>query len=515
MTETENEVPDVALAHFLQDLDEKGLLDAFKDSLVTEVRLTMSVGIALRGLMLGLSQYFGDRVAATRYETRTRVGLITQLRAGEEPEVYDPQELLFDNKDKIKQWYGASTLIDVESSEFQDLDLDDPINKKTCELPGLIGISMQSKAVYFTAIFIEATDDAYKLAAAGPILAWLTAASSMIAFMLVSGGKTSNPRPLFLSLENYAIEAVFEHIDSVLNDSQKSKLEVRQILESISEISVRTEEGSRSSGMIIFIPNPQNADIEWMAKFSEAKRPVISQVKHVTKLLCLSDETLAIVSDGESLFGVGKVATKQVLSARFKNGNVTMAIEEQIICTVRNGIFHAPYSPLERTLQLGFDNTKPPMNTAKREEGIETLTALIDEVKLSGHGCTIVLHTNELPKEPASQTLQEPIEVKDHLRLVRKMASVDGALLIDNKMRVHAFGWLLDGAACQGEDRSKGARHNSALRYTACNPDAMALVVSVDGPVSIFVNGANISTSKVQRDQAIPFPPRKLSKFLA
>ncbi len=55
------------------------------------------------------------------------------------------------------------------------------------------------------------------------------------------------------------------------------------------------------------------------------------------------------------------------------------------------------------------------------------------------------------------------------------------------------FACLLDGARVSGEDRSRGARFNSALRFTARREKVILIVVSADRPVSVIQNGVELT----------------------
>jgi hypothetical protein len=66
-------------------------------------------------------------------------------------------------------------------------------------------------------------------------------------------------------------------------------------------------------------------------------------------------------------------------------------------------------------------------------------------------------------------------------------------LHIDADLKLHAFACLMDGASLRREDRSRGARYNSALRFTAKHPELIVVVVSSDRPVSIIQDGADLS----------------------
>ena len=60
-------------------------------------------------------------------------------------------------------------------------------------------------------------------------------------------------------------------------------------------------------------------------------------------------------------------------------------------------------------------------------------------------------------------------------------------------MYLHGFACLLDGRSVEGEDRARGARFNSALRFTAEHENLLVIVVSEDRPVSIIKDGVEIT----------------------
>ena len=53
--------------------------------------------------------------------------------------------------------------------------------------------------------------------------------------------------------------------------------------------------------------------------------------------------------------------------------------------------------------------------------------------------------------------------------------------------------FFANGRTIPGEDRSRGARFNSALRFTAERPELIVVVVSADRPVSIIQSGVELS----------------------
>jgi len=75
----------------------------------------------------------------------------------------------------------------------------------------------------------------------------------------------------------------------------------------------------------------------------------------------------------------------------------------------------------------------------------------------------------------------------------RLTAYLDGALHIGEDMNLHGFACILDGKTVPGENRARGDRFNSALRFTAEHHDIVVIVVSSDRPVSIIQDGIELN----------------------
>jgi DNA integrity scanning protein DisA with diadenylate cyclase activity len=102
---------------------------------------------------------------------------------------------------------------------------------------------------------------------------------------------------------------------------------------------------------------------------------------------------------------------------------------------------------------------------------------------------------NDEPVALSGQKLEHPIDLRqlNYLELAKSLAKVDGALHICRDLKLHAFACLLDGRSIPGEDRARGARFNSALRFTAEHQNLIVVVVSADRPVSTIQEGVEIS----------------------
>lgn len=141
----------------------------------------------------------------------------------------------------------------------------------------------------------------------------------------------------------------------------------------------------------------------------------------------------------------------------------------------------------------------------------KTLTLSADIVTLAiknKYGCTLILDNNISPLELSGMYLDKPT---DDINLVAGMAHIDGAVQINSDGAAIAFGCILDGQRLSNEVLSRGARYNSARRFskeTAASKIAI-VAVSADGPVTIFNQGVEIYSDPWARPIKLsePFGP--------
>jgi DNA integrity scanning protein DisA with diadenylate cyclase activity len=122
---------------------------------------------------------------------------------------------------------------------------------------------------------------------------------------------------------------------------------------------------------------------------------------------------------------------------------------------------------------------------------------IVDGARERRHGCTLVIDVDDQLREIPGQKLEHPIDLQknEFLELGKSLSKVDGALHIGADLHLHAFACLLDGRSVPGEDRSRGARFNSALRFTAIHQNLIVVVVSSDRPVSVFEGGVELTAT--------------------
>jgi hypothetical protein len=147
-----------------------------------------------------------------------------------------------------------------------------------------------------------------------------------------------------------------------------------------------------------------------------------------------------------------------------------------------------PQLPSFRLNEGDFRSTVRRIIPNIESDAIERLWSLVNAGMEQRHGTMIVVSqdADREAKRLKKQALRiDPVELTPDL--VRRLSSIDGAILIDPNGVCHAIGVILDGLATDAGDPSRGARYNSAIRYIShVQSPTICLVVSEDGHVDIL-----------------------------
>ena len=125
----------------------------------------------------------------------------------------------------------------------------------------------------------------------------------------------------------------------------------------------------------------------------------------------------------------------------------------------------------------------------------QVVSHLVHSAGMARHGCTLVLDLNPTSIRLSGHVLDPALSLLEtqNLELARSLLKIDGAVHITADSRLTGFGCLLDGKTIKWENMARGARYNSALRFSADNGKIIVVVVSADRPVSIIYNGIEVS----------------------
>ncbi len=111
------------------------------------------------------------------------------------------------------------------------------------------------------------------------------------------------------------------------------------------------------------------------------------------------------------------------------------------------------------------------------------------------HGATLVVDLNETPVTLSGHVLDPALSLLEpqNYELAASLMHIDGAVHITAAHTIHGFACLLDGSSISWENMARGARYNSALRFSAATPNVIVVVISSDQPVSIIHKGIELN----------------------
>jgi hypothetical protein len=207
----------------------------------------------------------------------------------------------------------------------------------------------------------------------------------------------------------------------------------------------------------------------------------------VRKLLEVSDDDVALLTDGSKVFGLGDVESHDI------DGRPAFEI---IVPSHATFELRHEGVPLMRVAYGRPALPRPSLDRGRFDDVVARVLAVTDTTVLwgiveaaagSGHGTIIVVTLDaagEALRLGGQATLLEPREVQADD--IARFARIDGATLVDVDGRCHAVGVILDGEATGAGDPSRGSRFNSSLRYQAASRHAVvAVVISDDGYVDL------------------------------
>ncbi len=438
----------------------------------------------LQGLREGLSHFSGE----------SRAAIIFTLEKGGGLRIYDPLNLLRGYEPKIKAIYLDSDdwcRSITESSSSRRFNYIETL--PNLHLDGLVSLGGSSGPVFYQMWFTEHHPNICSL---GPTECWLEHAALRFSHDM------ANDSDLYTGisgafLREYATHAVHDCIvdRAGLNLGMDVQIHIYSILDAILGISKTNEEDVRPFGALTFVEPRFLQDIRFLAKFNKAELPPLGNFKHVRKLLqAVEHSNRTLVSDGRHILGIAESKIQVFhITAEFNGRLGYLSAGKELICSFLDGayssdIHRAKLFEVEEAL-LDFD-----IEPEVRNDMFQIIAALVHNAEDKKFGCTFVIDLAPEPTPTSGQTLMPPIDLRqpNKLQLAAALSKVDGALHIRANLHLYAFACLLDGHRVPNENRARGARYNSALRFTAQHLETIVVVVSSDRPVSVFQKGMKI-----------------------
>lgn len=445
------------------------------------------IGDTLDGLRDGLSHFSGP----------SRAAIVFAMEADAPMFIFDPQNLLSGHEPRLKELY-------VENREWRDrppihhdnLKHSHILPENDLQMTGLISYGGRSGTVYYQMWFTEHHPDMCNI---GPTERWLEhaawrfshdMASESALYTGISGG----------FLREYATHAVRDDLVDRMNVilGWDTRLRIYPILDAILELSRTREEGAWPRGELVFV-EPQSLDrIPFLAHFSPSEQPTLENIKHVRKLLAAVEQSsLKLISDGCCVAGIAANHLPDFsITADFRGGHGFLRVIDDTVCSFADGT----YQSTTRRANLVHLEEALLESEVDPETGnivFKIIASLVHQAEDQKHGATLVLDLNPSPVTISGQRFDRPLNLREPeiLDLSKSLIRVDGALHIGADIHLHGFACLLDGRFIVGENRARGARYNSALRFTAEHDNIIVVVVSSDRPVSIIQAGVEISAA--------------------
>lgn len=450
----------------------------------SETFLSRCINDTLAGLRDGLSRFSGTSRSAVLFCIDEQGPLL----------ICDPQNLLSGYEPKLHDIYIENTTWRETASRKYDSTHYSQIDAvEDMHLDGLINYGGRSGSVYYQMWFTEHHPD---MCSIEPTMRWLEHA------VLRFSHDIANESNLYTGisgsfLREYGSHAVHDYLLDRANLSlgPDSCIQISPLLESILGISKTPEEGAVPFGEIIFVEPRLLHQLQFIARFRGDQQPLLNNHKHIRKLLLaveLSNHKL--VSDGTRILGISDSQLPEFcFVADFQGKTGFLLINDEQVCSFEDGSFRSTthkaklFEVEEILLDYEFD-------TSIRNGLYQIASYLVHNAESSGFGCTLVLDLEHEYEQISGQYLEQPIDLKHpaHLELACGLSKTDGALHIMADQHLHAFACLLDGIRISTEDNARGARYNSALRFSAKKQDSIVIVVSADKPVSVIYRGEEV-----------------------
>ena len=437
------------------------------------------------GLRDGLSHFSGP----------SRVAVIYAIDADDPVCIYDPQNLLRGHEPRLKELYLDSD--DWRKQQATPLLKNGSFHlvpEKGLQMAGLISYGGRSQSVFYQMWFSEHHPD---MCSTGPSERWMEHAAWRFSHDI------ANERHLYTGisgsfLREYATHAVRDYIVDELNVKLgwDTQLRVYPILDAILNIFNTREEGAWPRGQLVFIDPSTLSRLNFVARFPELQQPSIDNYKHIRKLLlAVENSDRKLISQGSNLLGISSdIIEDFCIVVDFKGRHGFIKLDGEAICSFSDGVYKST------THQAKLVHVEEALLEAQLEseagaELYRILSDIVHHAEDQKFGCTLVLDLNQEFINLAGQKVTEPLDLTkyNNLALTQSLAKVDGALHIGRDLKLHAFACILDGKSIPGEDRARGARFNSALRFTHAHENILVIVVSADRPVSVIQEGVEIS----------------------
>lgn len=209
------------------------------------------------------------------------------------------------------------------------------------------------------------------------------------------------------------------------------------------------------------------------------------------KLLEVTDQQLGLLVDGTTIYGLGAISeqydgrTEDLFRYTIvEQGVWIMSHHDVPLLRVANG---HPQLPRPRMSPSRFVDSMRRVFADVDVDDIQSIWRLAQTAVSQGKGTMLVVTT--AAAQEAERLAPQALAIDPQpigSRMLRSLTKIDGAVLLTPDGTCHAVGVILDGTATGVGDPGRGARYNSAVRYTAASVEpCLIVIVSDDGMIDV------------------------------
>ncbi len=431
----------------------------------------------------------------SKYSHPSKVAFVFAAREDDPVSIFDPQNILRGHEFKLKEVFHDNH--DQWRQNIREKLRNQPrgymVPENDLALSGLISFGGCSNDFFYQMWFTNHHPD---ICSIHPTERWLEQAACLLIHDYNSRSAAINSSDYVL--KNYSLQAIADYIVDAREAHLgfDSKILIPPVLNDILNISKTREEGAWARGTLIFTDPQRLKEISFITKIQKHERPVISNVKHIRKLLvAVENSDRKLVSDGCTIIGItDSEIPEYAITADFRGDHGFLKLGDEKISSFFDGSFHSTTreAKMVELEELLLDSD---LDTKNSTLLFQIVSHLVHSAGRGRHGCTLVVDLNETPVKLSGHVLEPSLSLLEpkNINLTCSLLKIDGAIHVTSDLCIHGFGCLLDGKTISWENMARGARYNSALRFSADHSRVIVVVVSADRPVSIVYNGIEIN----------------------
>lgn len=266
------------------------------------------------------------------------------------------------------------------------------------------------------------------------------------------------------------------------------------LLNIFNSLAFLTYEKGITEGLIHFTNEPEN--IVFLFEFESPENYgtfSMNNLKLIRKLLELTDskEDIGIISDTNKIYGIGKNKSAEIIySVSFsKDHRWTLYKNNTELLTMKNNLLTFSSTLLDKKSFIKYaENIFP----KAKDTTLHNIYSIIHTLCNQQKGTILVIKSDAeqfVKKYQDLAILTKPVKLTSDN--VKKLSSVDGAIIMDDNCICHGFGAVLDGLDTGCGNRARGSRFNSSERfYNLYKNDSdtglLIFILSDDGNFNFF-----------------------------